>query len=169
MLTPPPLLAGNFFYMIMTNWLLGLTSNSVGVALGSAVANPKTATELTPLIFVPQLLFSGFFISIDGTLSYDLFMLPLIYSNSLTPFCSLHLLSLLLFLLLLLPSSAIPVFLRWARYLCSLACKCDCYTCLFACACLSRNKKCLSYALAARWTFPRILCICLLSHSLSLS
>mmetsp|Transcript_33844 Transcript_33844/g.88057 ORF Transcript_33844/g.88057 Transcript_33844/m.88057 type:complete len:112 (+) Transcript_33844:548-883(+) len=33
--------------------------------IGSAVPNVKKGMELTPLIFVPQLLFAGFFVKID--------------------------------------------------------------------------------------------------------
>ena len=48
--------------------------------LGCAIADIKTAMETFPILFVPQLLFAGFFIKTEQ----------------------------------------IPVFLRWAQYLCSL-------------------------------------------------
>jgi hypothetical protein len=48
--------------------------------LGCSVANVKDVTELAPLLFVPQMLFAGFFIR----------------------------------------TSQIPVFLRWAQYLCGI-------------------------------------------------
>jgi hypothetical protein len=50
------------------------------MALGCAVTDVKDVTELAPLLFVPQLLFAGFFIQ----------------------------------------TSEIPVFLRWAQYLCGI-------------------------------------------------
>lgn len=53
---------------------------SVGVLLGCVVADVKDVSELAPLLFVPQMLFVGFFIRTEK----------------------------------------IPVFLRWAQYLCSL-------------------------------------------------
>ena len=67
-------------YLLLASWGLGMSSCSVAVALGCTVSNVKSATELMPLLFVPQLLFAGFFIR----------------------------------------TSDIPIFLRWAQYLCSL-------------------------------------------------
>lgn len=71
---------GNFGLFVTVFWLLGLASNSVAICAGCVVDDVKKAAELTPLIFVPQLLFSGFFVAIN----------------------------------------AIPVWLRWAQWLCSL-------------------------------------------------
>jgi ABC-type multidrug transport system ATPase subunit len=71
---------GNFFYIVGASWLLGMASSSVALCLGAAVGNVKSVTELSPLLFVPQLLFAGFFIR----------------------------------------TSQIPVFLRWAQYLCGI-------------------------------------------------
>lgn len=59
---------------------LAMASTALGVLLGSAVEDPKLAQEFLPLLFVPQMLFAGFFV---------------------TP-------------------SLIPIWLRWARYLCTL-------------------------------------------------
>ncbi len=73
-------LQGNFFYMVLASWGLGCASASCGMALGCLVSNVKDVTELAPLLFVPQLLFAGFFIQ----------------------------------------TSEIPVFLRWAQYLCGI-------------------------------------------------
>ena len=73
-------LNGEWIYFILTAWGLGLASGSVALALGCACGDVKTATELSPLLLVPQLLFAGFFVK----------------------------------------TSQIPVFLRWAQYLCSL-------------------------------------------------
>lgn len=71
---------GNFAYLTLAVALLGLTAASTSLLLASAVSNVQVAIELSPLVFVPQLLFAGFFISI----------------------------------------TAIPIFLRWAQYVCSL-------------------------------------------------
>jgi len=73
-------LQGSFIYIVLTAWGLGAASCSVAVLIGCLVSDVKDATELAPLLFVPQLLFSGFFIN----------------------------------------TSKIPVFLRWAQYLCAL-------------------------------------------------
>lgn len=39
-----------------------MASTAVAVLLGCAVEDPKMATEFLPLLFVPQLLFAGFFV-----------------------------------------------------------------------------------------------------------
>lgn len=73
-------LNGRWIYLMLEAWALGLASSSVAMALGASVSNVKDVTELAPLLFVPQLLFAGFFIR----------------------------------------TSQIPVFLRWAQYLCGI-------------------------------------------------
>lgn len=73
-------LQGNFIYFVLAAFGLGLVSNSVAMALGCALPDVKDVTELSPLLFVPQVLFAGFFIR----------------------------------------TSQIPVFLRWAQYLCGM-------------------------------------------------
>ena len=73
-------LQGNFIYMVIIGWMLGCGSSSLAVVLGCLVPDVKDVTELAPLLYVPQLLFAGFFIK----------------------------------------TSQIPIFLRWAQYLCSL-------------------------------------------------
>eukprot|EP00980_Cylindrotheca_fusiformis_P025441 scaffold13722_cov64-Cylindrotheca_fusiformis.AAC.1 len=57
-----------------------MASTALAVMLGCAVEDPKMGQELVPLLFVPQLLFAGFFVVPE----------------------------------------LIPIWLRWARYLCSL-------------------------------------------------
>lgn len=71
---------GNFIYLVLAVFGLAMAASSVALCLGCSVNNVKDATELAPLLFVPQMLFIGFFIR----------------------------------------TSLIPVFLRWAQYLCSL-------------------------------------------------
>mmetsp|Transcript_4023 Transcript_4023/g.8458 ORF Transcript_4023/g.8458 Transcript_4023/m.8458 type:complete len:489 (-) Transcript_4023:76-1542(-) len=71
---------GSFILLLLSSWALGLASASVAVLMGCAVSDIKTATELMPVVFVPQMLFAGFFVSTES----------------------------------------IPVYLRWAQYLCSL-------------------------------------------------
>ena len=73
-------LQGEFIYLLLAIFGLFMASNSVAVVMGSMVTDVKTITELTPLLFIPQILFAGFFIR----------------------------------------TSSIPVFLRWAQWLCSL-------------------------------------------------
>ncbi len=71
---------GNFIYIVLAVFGLGMCASSVAVVLGCLVSDVKDVTELAPLLFVPQMLFVGFFV----------------------------------------PTGKIPVFLRWAQYLCSL-------------------------------------------------
>jgi hypothetical protein len=62
------------------NYSLAMASTAIAVCLGCAVEDPKLAQEMLPILFVPQMLFAGFFV---------------------TP-------------------GLIPIWLRWARFLCSL-------------------------------------------------
>jgi ABC-type multidrug transport system ATPase subunit len=71
---------GNFILMVLSGWGIGVSASSTALVLGCAVADAKQVTELSPLLFVPQLLFAGFFIR----------------------------------------TSQIPVFIRWAQWLCGL-------------------------------------------------
>merc|ERR1712137_322951 len=65
---------------IFITYALALASTALAVFLGSSVEDPKLASEMLPILFVPQMLFAGFFVASD----------------------------------------LIPVWLRWAQYLCSL-------------------------------------------------
>lgn len=71
---------GNAGYFILASWGVGAASASCATCLGCAVPDVKSVQELAPLLFVPQLLFAGFFIQTDK----------------------------------------IPVWLRWAQWLCSI-------------------------------------------------
>eukprot|EP01063_Lacrimia_lanifica_P004683 TRINITY_DN12671_c0_g1_i1.p2 TRINITY_DN12671_c0_g1~~TRINITY_DN12671_c0_g1_i1.p2 ORF type:complete len:682 (+),score=283.16 TRINITY_DN12671_c0_g1_i1:47-2092(+) len=53
---------GNFVYLVLATALLGLVSASVALLIGSVASNAQVAIQLSPLIFVPQILFSGIFI-----------------------------------------------------------------------------------------------------------
>ena len=71
---------GNFGIIVASVFGLSMAATSIAIALGCSVKDVKDATEMAPLLFVPQMLFVGFFIR----------------------------------------TSQIPIFLRWAQYLCSL-------------------------------------------------
>lgn len=73
-------LRGDFIVQVLACTGLGMVSNSVAMGIGCLVPDVKDATELAPLLFVPQILFAGFFIR----------------------------------------TSQIPIFLRWAQYLCGM-------------------------------------------------
>ena len=66
------------FYLCV--YSLAMASTALAVMLGCSVEDPKLGQEMLPILFVPQMLFAGFFV------------IP----------------------------ELIPVWLRWARYLCSL-------------------------------------------------
>jgi hypothetical protein len=68
---------GIFFLNV---YVLAMSSTAMAVMLGCAVEDPKLGQEMLPLLFVPQMLFAGFFVAPE----------------------------------------LIPVWLRWARYLCAL-------------------------------------------------
>lgn len=70
----------DFGLFYLTIYCLAMASTALAVMLGCSVEDPKLGQEMLPILFVPQMLFAGFFV---------------------TP-------------------SLIPVWLRWARYLCSL-------------------------------------------------
>lgn len=77
---------GGFGIFFISVYSLAMASTALAVLLGCSVTDPKLGQEMLPILFVPQMLFAGFFV---------------------TP-------------------SLIPVWLRWARYLCTLT-VCSCY------------------------------------------
>jgi len=58
-------LQGNFFALVGTSLALSMTASSTAIMIGCSVANAQSAQELAPLIFVPQIIFTGIFVSID--------------------------------------------------------------------------------------------------------
>jgi ABC-type multidrug transport system permease subunit len=56
-------LQGNFFCLILVSFSLSMTAASTGLFVGCSVANAQSAQEIAPLCFVPQILFSGIFIT----------------------------------------------------------------------------------------------------------
>lgn len=56
---------GVFHVHVLAFFLVGLASSSVGLFLGCSISDIKTAMEVTPLAFVPQILFAGFFIKME--------------------------------------------------------------------------------------------------------
>lgn len=58
-------LQGNFFLLVCVAWALSMTAASTALMVGCSVPNAQSAQELAPLIFVPQILFTGIFVSID--------------------------------------------------------------------------------------------------------
>lgn len=73
----------DFGIFLAIAYALAMSSTAIAVMLGCSVEDPKLAQEMLPILFVPQMLFAGFFVAPE----------------------------------------LIPVWLRWAQYLCSLTCK----------------------------------------------
>ncbi|GHP11457.1 hypothetical protein PPROV_001018500 [Pycnococcus provasolii] len=71
---------GNFIFLVLSSFGLGVAATSVAICIGCVTPDVKQAMEATPMVFVPQMLFAGFFVRTDQ----------------------------------------IPIFLRWAQYMCSL-------------------------------------------------
>lgn len=61
---------GSFFVMAGITTLFGLVAASVTLIIGAMVTNVQVGVQLTPLVFVPQLLFAGFYIPIDDIPAY---------------------------------------------------------------------------------------------------
>ena len=55
----------NFFLMVSIVYSLAMASSAYAVMLGASVSTPKRGQEMLPLLFVPQLLFAGFFVAPD--------------------------------------------------------------------------------------------------------
>ncbi|KAG7349282.1 ABC transporter [Nitzschia inconspicua] len=63
-------------------YLLACASSALGVMVGSATESASTAIELLPAVFMPQILFSGFFVPpalIPNWLSWLVYIMPLTY------------------------------------------------------------------------------------------
>lgn len=58
--------SGNFFILMLYTALLGLVAASSALLIGSVANNVNVAIQLTPLLFVPQIMFAGFFVPIDS-------------------------------------------------------------------------------------------------------
>jgi len=55
----------HFIIFFMITYTLGMASTAVAVLLGCAVDDAKLAQEMLPILFVPQMLFAGFFVNIS--------------------------------------------------------------------------------------------------------
>ena len=73
-------LQAGFIITFIFTYVLAMASTAMAVLLGCSVEDPKLGQEMLPILFVPQMLFAGFFV------------IP----------------------------ELIPIWLRWASYLCSL-------------------------------------------------
>ena len=56
---------GGFGLFFVTVYSLAMASTALSVLLGCAVEDPKLGQEMLPILFVPQMLFAGFFVAPD--------------------------------------------------------------------------------------------------------
>eukprot|EP01064_Diplonema_japonicum_P002664 TRINITY_DN116_c0_g1_i5.p1 TRINITY_DN116_c0_g1~~TRINITY_DN116_c0_g1_i5.p1 ORF type:complete len:619 (+),score=199.34 TRINITY_DN116_c0_g1_i5:55-1911(+) len=63
-------LQGNFIYIVVSLTLLAVASSSMALLLGASTGSVETAVNVMPALLVPQILFGGFFISIDSVPSW---------------------------------------------------------------------------------------------------
>jgi len=59
-------LNGNFFFYIITFWASGMAAASTALLVGCLAANAEVANQAGPALFVPQLLFAGFYIPVSN-------------------------------------------------------------------------------------------------------
>lgn len=55
-------LQGEFMYFVMIGWLVAITCNSLGIIIGCVVSDMSAVMQLSSLLFVPQMLFGGYYI-----------------------------------------------------------------------------------------------------------
>ena len=73
---------GIYPLFLLGHYLIGVGAASLAVALGAGVSSVKTALELSPLVFVPQIFFSGVFVTmsqIPAALRWIQYIIPLKY------------------------------------------------------------------------------------------
>ena len=58
-------LQGSFVLYVLVYWASGLAAASTALLVGCLAANPEVANQAGPAIFVPQLLFAGFYIPVS--------------------------------------------------------------------------------------------------------
>jgi ABC-type multidrug transport system permease subunit len=74
--------SGQYLLFLLGHYLIGLASASLAIMVSSRVAQIKTAMELSPLVFVPQIFFSGVFVRIEqipSPLRWIQYIVPLKY------------------------------------------------------------------------------------------
>ncbi|CAE7192579.1 ABCG1 [Symbiodinium necroappetens] len=58
-------LRGQFMIYVLVFWVTGVAAASTAVLVGCLAANAEVAQQAAPAVFVPQLLFAGFFITTE--------------------------------------------------------------------------------------------------------
>lgn len=55
----------HFLHFLIILYALAMAASAAAVFLGCLVESPRVALELLPLVFVPQMLFAGFFVALE--------------------------------------------------------------------------------------------------------
>lgn len=74
--------SGSYGYFWSGLYLMACASTALGVYVGCSVENPSVAVEFLPAIFMPQIIFSGFFIPphlMPSWLAWIRYICPLTY------------------------------------------------------------------------------------------
>lgn len=74
--------SGSYPLFLLGHYLIGVGAASLAICLTAGVSSMKTALELSPLVFVPQIFFSGVFVTIDqipNALRWIQYIIPLKY------------------------------------------------------------------------------------------
>ncbi|EER11746.1 ATP-binding cassette transporter, putative [Perkinsus marinus ATCC 50983] len=58
-------LQGDFMFWLLLIWLLHLVSSSLAQLMGATTSTVNRAMQLMPLLFIPQIAFSGLFINLE--------------------------------------------------------------------------------------------------------
>mmetsp|Transcript_9863 Transcript_9863/g.24408 ORF Transcript_9863/g.24408 Transcript_9863/m.24408 type:complete len:592 (+) Transcript_9863:152-1927(+) len=58
-------LQGNFILLVLVYWLSGIAAASSALLLGCAASNAEVAAQASSAVFVPQLLYAGFYIPVE--------------------------------------------------------------------------------------------------------
>jgi ABC-type multidrug transport system permease subunit len=74
--------SGLYPLFLLGHFLIGFAAASIAIMLTSRVSQIKTAMELAPVVFVPQIFFSGVFVRIEqipAALRWIQYIIPLKY------------------------------------------------------------------------------------------
>ena len=55
----------SFFYLLILSYILSLSSTALACLVGAALDDPKLGYQLMPVVYIPQLLLSGFFVNTE--------------------------------------------------------------------------------------------------------
>ena len=84
---------GNFVFLVLYGTLLGMVAASIALVVGAVADSVQAAMQFTPVIFVPQILFSGVFVPISdipASLRWVQYLCSLKYAINLVALAEFH-------------------------------------------------------------------------------